>query len=252
MIDLDITRSYARLTLNRAPVNAINDEWLSTFHARIDEVERAPDLGVLHIRSAQKVFCAGMDLEQVRDLFGTSGGASAMVHSVVEFQRLFARIELLPLVVIAEIGGAALGGGLELTLACDLRAASTRAKLGLPEARLGLIPGAGGTQRLTRLCNRGVASRIILTGEIVDGATAAHLGIVQWAVEPEQLQERTQVIARQVAELSPAALCEAKKLIAAAGDPSRDGYAEEREADRRLFNTEDTKMRIDQFLAGAA
>lgn len=239
------------LTLDRAPVNAINDEWLAKFHALLDRLSGRKDIVVLHIRSNQKVFSAGMDLEHIRTLFKLPDGANAMVRDVTEFQRLFARIEVMPFVVLAEIGGAALGGGLELALACDLRIASYRAKIGLPEAKLGLIPGAGGTQRLTRLIGRGAASRLILSGDVVDGAVAERLGIVQWAFESEALTEQADLIARRIASLSPDAIREAKSLIAAAGDPSRDGYAEEREADRILFDTPEARARIGQFLAGA-
>jgi enoyl-CoA hydratase/carnithine racemase len=238
------------LTLDHAPVNAINDEWLSRFHDLLDVLSKR-NLVVLHIRSSQKVFCAGMDLEHVRHLFALPDGANAMVEDVGKFQQLFACIEAMPFVVMAEIGGAALGGGLELALACDLRVASRRAKLGLPEAKLGLIPGAGGTQRLTKLCGRGIASRIILSGDVIDGATAERLGIVQWAVEPDRLEAEAEAIATRVAGLSPDAIREAKSLIAAAGDVTRDGYTEEREADRILFDTAEARQRIGQFLEGA-
>jgi len=251
MFDIHESERRVTITLNRPPVNAINDEWLAKFHALLDQLLVRKDVAVLHIRSNQKVFSAGMDLAHIRTLFELSDGANAMVRDVTEFQRLFARLETVPFVVLAEIGGAALGGGLELALACDLRVASHNAKLGLPEAKLGLIPGAGGTQRLTRLCGRGVSSRIILSGDVVDGATAERLGIVQWAFEREALADEADAIARRVASLSPDAIREAKSLIAAAGDPSRDGYAEEREADRILFHTQEARTRIGQFLAGA-
>ena len=125
-----------------------------------------------------------------------------MVQDVRRFHQLFDRIESLPCVTLAEIGGSALGGGFELALSCDLRMASTTAKLGLPEAKLGLIPGAGGTQRLTRLCGPGTAARIILAAEVVDGATACQLGMVQWAVAPDDLAAHAQALAQRVAELS--------------------------------------------------
>lgn len=239
------------LTLNRPPVNAINDEWLKRLHGILNDIERRNDIAVLHIRSSQKVFCAGMDVVHIRTLTERPDGADAMVADVAQFQRAFAKIEAMPQVVLAEIGGAALGGGLELALACDLRLASHRAKIGLPEAKLGLIPGAGGTQRLTRLCGRGIASRMILSGEVIDGATAERLGIVQWSFEHETLQGEAESIAVRIAELSPASIREAKRLIAAALDPRRDGYAEELEADRRLFESEDTQSRLVHFLDGA-
>ena len=89
----------------------------------------------------------------------------------------------LPVVTIAEIEGHALGGGLELALVCDIRIASYDAKLGLPEAKVGLLQGAGGTQRLTRLCGEGIAARIILSGDVVNGGEAERVGLVQWALE---------------------------------------------------------------------
>lgn len=239
------------LTLDRPPVNAINDEWLARFHRILDDLEQRDDIAVLHIRSAQKIFCAGMDVAHIQALAARPDGADAMVADVTEFQRAFARIEAMPQVVLAEIGGVALGGGLELALACDLRIAARHAKIGLPEARLGLIPGAGGTQRLTRLCGRGIASRMILSAEVLDGAAAERLGVVQWSFDKEELAASADEIATRIASLSPAAVREAKRLIAAALDPARDGFAEEREADRRLFGSNDTQSRIGQFLAGA-
>lgn len=238
------------LTLDRGPVNAINDEWLAGFHAVLDEVERREDISLLHIRSAHKVFCAGMDISHISDLTQRADGADAMVSDVSEFQRAFARLEALPQIVLAEISGAALGGGLELALACDLRIAAHEAKLGLPEANLGLIPGAGGTQRLTWLCGKGVAARLILTGETLGGEAALAIGLVQWTAPREQLAEAAATLAERIAALSLGSLREAKQLIAAAADPSRNGFAEELEADRRLFDLPDTRTRISRFLAG--
>ena len=251
MIDLDIRDAIARVTLDRAPVNAINDEWLRLFDERLDRIEAAEGLSVVHIRSAHKAFCGGMDLDHIRKLFVAGGSDDDFVQCVARFQHVFARIEGLPQVTVCEIGGAALGGGLELALACDIRVASERAKLGLPETGLGLIPGAGGTQRLTRLCGKGTASRIILGADVIDGATAAQLGIVQWAWPPEELASQVEALIGRLVKLSPRAVHEAKALIAAAGDDGRDGFAEEIAADRRLYNTEDTRRRVSDFLAGA-
>ena len=251
MFELEEKGKRLVLTLNRPPVNAINDEWLKQMHRILCDTERRNDIAVLHIRSSQKVFCGGMDVAHIRSLAQRQDGAEAMVADVAQFQQTFAKIEAMPQVVLAEIGGAALGGGLELALACDIRIAARCAKIGLPETKLGLIPGAGGTQRLTRLCGRGAASRIILCGEVIDGATADRLGIVQWSFEHEALQEEAEAIATRIAGLSPDAVREAKHLIAAALDPARDGYAEELEADRRLFGSKDTQLRLAQFLEGA-
>lgn len=252
MLRLIETDGVATVMLDRSPVNAINDAWLSEFNALLDHLGNRSDWRVLHVRSDQKVFCAGADLNEMRDRMGSPDGPDRMYSYVAAIQRLFARLEGLPQVTVAEIGGAALGGGLELALACDLRIAATEAKLGLPEARLGLIPGAGGTQRLTRLCGRPVAERLILGAETIDGATACELGIVQWAVPAAKLSERALEIVRRVASLPAGALAASKACIAAAGDIGRNGYSDELEATRRLLTGTDTRQRVEAFLAGAS
>ncbi|MBZ5529335.1 MAG: enoyl-CoA hydratase/isomerase family protein [Acidobacteriia bacterium] len=149
------------VSLARAPVNALNEDLLAELDRAVEEISSDEEISVLHLRSEQKAFCAGADLALMQSCFAGPAGAEAMIEVVRRMQRVFERIEAAPLLTIAEIAGAALGGGLELALACDLRVAAQEAKLGLPEVQLGLVPGAGGTQRLTRLCGRGIASRLI-------------------------------------------------------------------------------------------
>jgi len=204
----------------------------------------------LHIRSDQKVFCAGADLKEVRERMDMRDGADRMYAFVAGIQRLYARIERLPQVTLAEIGGAAMGGGLELALACDLRIAATEAKLGLPEASLGLIPAAGGTQRLSRLCGPAIATRLILGAEILDGAAAAALGVVHWSAPRVELAERAATIVRAISALPAAALAASKACIAAAGFKDRGGYIDELEFTRQLFNDPETQQRVQAFLAG--
>jgi enoyl-CoA hydratase len=252
MLRLERQAGVARLTLERPPVNAISTEWLAAFHRQLDELSEDPHWQVLHVRSSQKAFCAGADLAEMRTRFASADGVEAMVGTAAAMQRLFARIEGLPQVTLAEIGGAAVGGGLELALACDLRMAALEATMGLPEARLGLVPGAGGTQRLTRLAGRPVAARLILTGETVDGATARSLGLVQWAVPHADLAERAARAAAEIAALPASALAACKACIAAAVDPGRDGFAEELEASRRLYGEPATRRRVEAFLERSA
>src|ERR1039457_4242816 len=240
------------LTLNRPPVNAISAEWVRAFDAKLDELGRGPRFTVLHIRSEQKVFCAGADLKEVRERMDMADGPDRMYSCVASIQRLYARIERLPQVTLAEIGGAAMGGGFELALACDLRIAANEAKVGLPEARLGLIPGAGGTQRLTRLCGPALASRLILGAEILDGAAAATLGGVHWAAPRGELAQRATDTTRRIANLPAAALAASKACIAAACQPGRGGYTDELEFTRQLLNNAETRQRVQAFLAGAA
>ncbi len=250
MFSLNVAEGVATLTLSRPPVNAISEEWIRAFDRTLDELAARADWNVLHLRSDQKVFCAGADLNEIHERIEAPDGPDRMYAYVAGIQRLYARIETLPQVTIAEIGGAALGGGLELALACDLRIAALEAKLGLPEARLGLIPGAGGTQRLTRLCGRSIAARLILGAETVDGAAALELGIVHWAVPRAELPARAAEIARHIGALPAAALAASKACIAAAAEPRGMGYSEELEATRRLLTNAETRERVESFLAG--
>ncbi|HET8746627.1 MAG TPA: enoyl-CoA hydratase-related protein, partial [Ramlibacter sp.] len=136
-ITLAIDGAIAIATLDRPPVNAIDDAWVARLDAIVDEVEARDDVRVLWIRSAGRAFCAGADLALMRERFASDAGRAQMVALTRAMQKVFARIERSGKVSLAEIGGAALGGGLELALACDLRVVAATAKLGLPEARLG-------------------------------------------------------------------------------------------------------------------
>lgn len=250
MISLSTAAGVATLVLSRPPVNALSDDVVALFEAKLDELAARTDWKVLHLRSDQKVFCAGADLAEVRARFDAPNGAELTHRYVTRLQRLYKRIELLPQVTLAEIGGAAMGGGLELALACDLRVVALDAKLGLPEARLGLIPGAGGTQRLTRLCGRAFASRLILTAEIIEGADALRLGIAQWAAPRSDVETVAAAIAKQVAALPAEALRACKSCIAAATEPGEAGYLKEVEETRRLSTNPETRERVAAFFAG--
>jgi enoyl-CoA hydratase/carnithine racemase len=252
MFSMKVDDSVATLTLSRPPVNAISEEWVHQFENLLDELAARQDWNVLHLRSDQAVFCAGADLKEMRDRIDAPDGPDRAYSYVAGIQRLFARIERLPQVTLAEIGGAAIGGGLELALACDLRIAASKAKVGLPEARLGLIPGGGGTQRLTRLCGRSVAARLILGAEIIEAAAACELGVVQWVVPSAELAERTVEIIRRVATLPATALAASKACIAAAGEPGRGGYSDELEVTRLLLTNSDTRQRVEAFVADAS
>ena len=248
---LSATRSGGVLvaTLARSPVNALDGALIAQLDAVLDEATADEGVKVLHLRSAQRAFCAGADLALMSACFATPQGPDAMTDVVRAMQRLFARLASAPFVTLAEIGGAALGGGLELALACDLRVAAREARLGLPEAGLGLVPGAGGTQRLTRLCGPGVASRLILGAEVVDGEQAQALGIVQWAPPREQLADWTRTLAARIAKSPRAALAANKQCIAAALDPARDGFAEEIAHTRALYEHPETRRKVSAFLA---
>lgn len=235
-------------TLSRPPVNALNDELIAQLDAVLDQAIANENVTVLHLRSDQKAFCAGADLALMQRCFATPDGPDAMVDVVRQMQRLFARLENAPVITLAEIGGAAMGGGLELALACDFRVAALQARMGLPEVRLGLVPAAGGTQRLTRLCGPGIAKRLILGGEQVDGAQAEQLGLVHWTQPREQLPAWTTELAQRIAASPRAALAANKRCIGAALDAGRDGFAEEIAETRQLYDHPETRRKVAEFL----
>ena len=246
-IYVSVEAGVATLTLGRAPVNAMNDAWIAEFHHSLDALAARQDWSLLHVRSALKAFSAGADLKQLRDNFALEPAVQAEVG--LRYQALFRRIEELDAVTLAEIGGAAMGGGLELALACDLRVAAAEARLGLPEVGLGLIPGAGGTQRMTLLCGRPQALRLILGGAVIDGQEAHRIGLVQWVSPRAELAETASRIAQEYARLPRHAVAAAKACIAAAGGITRDGEAVEVAQARTLLGTPETRRLVANFLA---
>ncbi len=248
MISLAIEGAIAIATLSRPPVNAINDEWITRLGEVLDEVEGNERVSVFWIRSRERVFCAGADLEFMRARFSTDEGRARMVDFTRRLQAVYARLEGIGKVSIVEIGGAALGGGLELALACDLRVVAATAKVGLPEARLGLLPAAGGTQRLTRLCGEGIARRLILGAETVGGDEAVALGLAQWVAPSAQIEAATRAIVQRIAELPKTALAACKACIAVALDGGEDGFELELAGSRMLLGMSETQQRVRRFL----
>ena len=249
---LDIADGVATVTLARAPVNAIDPAWLARLEEIVAALERDPALRVLRVRSRERAFCAGADLAFLRSRFASAAGRAEIIEFTRHMQAVYARLEALEVVSIAEIGGAALGGGLELALACDLRLAADSARLGLPEARLGLLPAGGGTQRLVRLCGEATARRLILGAEIVDGPSAVALGLAQFGASSAGLDEAGAALAAQVAALPRAALAAGKRCIAAAGSGAHDGYALELTHSAALLALPETHRRVRRFLGQGA
>jgi len=253
--ELVLTQRIGRVlvaTLARPPVNAINDELIAALDAVIDEAIGDDAVSLLHLRSEQRVFSAGADLALIESCFATPQGPDEMTAVVRRMQALYLRLETAPLVTLAEIGGSALGGGLELALACDLRVAGHEVKLGLTEARLGLLPGAGGTQRLTRLCGSPLALRLILGAEVVGGIEARQLGIVQWTCPLAELTAFTRELAARYAAQQKSALAANKRCIAAASYPQHGGYVEELAQTRALYDDPETRRKVTAFLARRA
>jgi enoyl-CoA hydratase len=247
-IELTHRGRIAIATLSRPPVNAIDDAMIVEFHAILDALGMREDWQILHIRSTQKVFAAGADLALIRSWKDAASPTAALRGYIERLQGLYERIENLPQVSVCEISGAAMGGGYELALSCDLRIAAEEAKIALPEVGIGLLPGAGGTQRLTRLCGRGVAARVILSGEPMDGRLAHSLGLVDLVFPRASLEEEARAIVDRIAHLPAHAQSAAKRCIAAASDPSDAGFSLERELGGALLESARTQALITAFL----
>jgi len=191
------------ITINRPDkLNALNQATLAELDHVVGTTAQDPSTRVIVITGqGQKAFVAGADIKEINHL------SPLKAHQFSQYgQQVMRRIERLDKPVIAMVNGFALGGGLELALACHLRLASDKAQLGLPEVKLGILPGFGGTQRLTRLIGRGQALSMMLTGEPVDAPTAASMGLVNQTVGAEALLETTMRLAAQLAQSAPAAM----------------------------------------------
>jgi enoyl-CoA hydratase len=204
--------SIMTVTLDHPPANALT-------RSMFDAVDRAIALleddavRVVIVTGAGTAFSIGAD---VRGILGTD----AVLEQGRRSQRQLEQLELAAKPIIAAINGHCLGGGLELALACHLRIASTRAKLGLPEVSLGLLPGMGGTHRLPRLVGRARAHEMILTGRMVKADEAQQIGLVNWVVPPEEVLPAAERLARRIAAKSPAAVRAAMRCLNTGLDPA--------------------------------
>ena len=200
----------AVLTINRPKfLNALNEETLTELNQAIEQLDNDSAVQVVIITGAgEKAFVAGADIAYMQKLTPMAAKDFSRLG-----QKTFSRIENLSKPVIAAINGFALGGGCELTMACDIRVASENAKLGQPEVSLGLIAGFGGTQRLTRLVNPGLAKEILFTADVYDAATAQRIGLVNHVVPAADLLDFCKKMAGRIAARGPRALQLTKEAI---------------------------------------
>src|SRR5690242_10515603 len=226
-------------------MNALDRPTLEELRSRLAELDEDAEARVLILTGAgDRAFVAGADIKYMSGL-GVEEARSwgALGHDCARL------LETMPKPTIAAIDGFALGGGCELALACDLRYASSGAKLGQPEINLGIIPGWGGTQRLARVCGLGVAKDLILTGRVVDAEEAKRIGLVNDVFEPSELLETTLKIAQLIASKGPLALAEAKAAI---NHSLQGDYVQSLEAEAtgfgELFSTVDAREGMTAFV----
>lgn len=234
----------AVLTVNRPDVrNALDSKTADEIRQGLGEVEGREDVGVVILTGAgDQAFVSGADIRELKTRTAFDGLRALN-------QTLFTLLEQFPKPIIAAINGYALGGGCELALACDIRVASDRARFGLPETGLGILPGAGGTQRLPRVVGMGRAKELILTGAIIDAAQAERIGLVSKVVPHEQLLPTAKEIAAQILTRSPLATRLAKLALNLAAETSlNSGLVVEKLSQSILYQSEDKLEGMTAFL----
>jgi enoyl-CoA hydratase/carnithine racemase len=242
-VQLDIDDGVGVIRLDRPPANAIDLQVGLELQGAIREAAGRDDVGALVVWGGPKLFAAGADIKAM-----ASWTAVEVRPTVEALGAACDLLEAIPKISIAAVTGSALGGGLELALACDLRYVAEDAKLGQPEIRIGVIPGAGGTQRLTRLIGPGATRWLVYLGEPVDGGRAHDLGIAEIVRPPDAVFDAAAADARRLARGPREALAAAKRAVRAAADGDPDGFGVERELFLDLFETHDQREGMAAFL----
>jgi enoyl-CoA hydratase/carnithine racemase len=243
-VELDVSDSgVGTIRLDRPKVNALNRQVAQELGEVVAEARDNDDVRAVVVWGGDRVFAAGADIKEMADLDSVS-----MFRYIGRFQNVFTDLEQLPKVTIAAINGYALGGGCELALACDMRVAAEDAQLGQPEILLGVIPGAGGTQRLPRLVGVGRAKELIYSGRVVPASEALEIGLINEVVPSSDVYSRAVKLAERYAAGPSVALLAAKQAINNGMQTDMtNGLLIERQAFSALFATEDQKIGMETF-----
>jgi enoyl-CoA hydratase len=239
-----IEGAIALITIDNPPVNSLNFEVMEGLATCFDDLYKNNDIRVVIITGEGKQFVAGADIKEF--VSWTPDNAKMLTQ---RGQHIFTTIENYARPVIAAVNGVALGGGLELCLVADIRIASEKAKFGLPEVGLGIIPAYGGSTRLSRVVNEGQAKKMIYTGELINAAEAKEIGLVQEVVAAEALMERAMQLARKISENAPIAITCVKKVINSNRETTiEENLINEAEAAEICFNSKDKEEGVDAFI----
>lgn len=243
-VELSVDAGVATILLNRPPMNALDTTVQAAFAAIADEISVRRDVRAVIVYGGPKVFAAGADVKEM-----AGWDHLTAIERTPQLTAAFDRVAQIPQPVIAAITGYALGGGLELALTADLRIAADNAKLGLPEILLGIIPGAGGTQRLPRLIGPSRAKELIFTGRFVAADEALRIGLVDRVVPAEDVYTEAVALAQKLANGPAVALRAAKAAINRGLDGDlASGLEIERVHFAQLFATKDQKTGMDSFV----
>jgi len=242
-VKLEFDGEMAVITLNRPEkLNALDTETRKELLKVFSEVEERARVAI--ITGSGRAFAAGADINELLQRDPIAALEAGKLGT-----ELFTRIEESDVVSMAAVNGYALGGGCELAMSCDIRIASKKAKFGQPEINIGIIPGAGGTQRLPRLVGLGMAKKLVLTGEVIDADQALRIGLIEEIVEEDKLMERAKEIARKILEKPPLAVKFAKKALNASQRMQvQNGLKYELSLFSILFSTEDAKEGMRAFI----
>ncbi|MEU6228835.1 enoyl-CoA hydratase/isomerase family protein [Streptomyces sp. NPDC047042] len=245
MLRVELRDRIAVLTLDRpGQLNALGSGTMDELTRALGDIHDNDDVRALVVTGAGRAFSAGADLGEIES-FTAPGQFRDFVGRLTE---AFALLEDFPKPSVAAVHGFAFGGGLELALACDLRVVERGARLGLPEMKLGVLPGAGGTQRLPRLIPPAIAKQLILTGEPIDAERAWELGLVNELAEPGDALKAAEALATRLAAGAPLALAAGKRLVDhGLGMGLETAIAYERETVSVLFCTEDRAEGLKAF-----
>ena len=248
-VDFEQRGPIGVITMNRPEaLNALNDQVLKDLDAVLDAAEANDEVLVLILTGAGRSFVAGADIGQMKDFTPVQAKQFGMYGNSV-----FLKLENFPKPVIAAVNGFALGGGCELSMACDIRLASEKAKFGQPEVGLGITPGFGGTQRLPRIVGISKAMELILTAKVIGAAEAKEIGLVSQVYAPEELMDKALELANAICANAPIAVSESKRCIRMGMQTDiATGSAFEAEAFGVTCGTEDKNEGMGAFLAKRA
>lgn len=241
----EVKNHIAVITFNRGEVlNALSSSFVKEISVAVARAEADEDVYVIVLTGSGKAFVAGADIEEMYPMNG---------QEIFEFSayatNLNLKLEEMAKPVIAAINGYALGGGLELAMACDIRIASNRAKMGLTETKLGVICGSGGTQRLCRIVGEGMAKEMIFTGKVIDADEALRIRLVNHVTEPDKLMDTVMDMAEQIVSNGQIAVRTSKDCINYARESDiAEGCLYERHCFSEIFETEDQKIGMGAFI----
>ncbi|HRR40723.1 MAG TPA: enoyl-CoA hydratase-related protein [Syntrophales bacterium] len=246
-VNYEVEGRLAVVTVDNPPMNPLSGRVMQELGEIFDEIESRTDIGVAIIAGGgTKAFVAGADIKGFKDFIGSREAAFASSRGM---QAVFAKIENSRVVVIAAINGLALGGGCELAAACDIRIGGDNIVIGVPEVKLGLIPGAGGTQRLARLIGKGRAKMMVLTGAFFNAGDAVRMGLLDKVVPAEDVLSEAKQIAAAILANAPLAVEAAKKAINQGIELGlEDGMLLEAALESDLFVTEDLQEGVGAFI----